>query len=505
MGKIAEEQVFDLVPTSPELVLENAVRRCPPYQSVGRIVSLRCVAALLFGVAVLLSGILWLPPFFRRGSGAGGIDQDPQYGADVVASFRLQKPISLLNANVAKLQYDIFNEIGVPNTTVAVIYLDPSGINTTNVVFGVWPYPKNSNVSTGLSILKSSFVSLVLQQSTLHLTTALFGSSYTFQILEFPGGITIIPPQIAFLLQKEHVLFNFTLNFPIYQVQDKVDELKDQMKLGLHLKSYEILFVKLTNTKGSTVAPPTVIETFIVLAVGNNQPSVPRLKQLAQTIRNSSAGNLGLNHTVFGRVKQIRLSSFLQHSLNSGVGSSLSPSPAPQPSVDVRHHHHSIDAHHHHRSNIHYHGHHSDVHASPAPSPKPLFTHLASPPFSCHFGFSSNPRKKHEVVPVAAPAATHLPVPPPNEDAHAASPHLHPKSHLPHVIYSRAKPPTESVNYVKHQNGAPSISPLPSSSFVVGLPSTPWIFALILHLMVLLYSTGRSHLFSEQRLNSLEG
>ncbi|KAL0911541.1 hypothetical protein M5K25_019689 [Dendrobium thyrsiflorum] len=485
MGKIEEEQFFDVVLALPEPALENAARRCSPSRSVGRIVSRRCIAALLFGVAVLLSGILWLPPFFRRGSGAGGIDRDPQYGADVVASFRLQKPISLLNANIAKLQYDIFNEIGVPNTSVAVIYLDPFRINTTDVVFGVWPYPKNLNISTGLSILKSSFVSLVLQQSTLHLTTPLFGSSYFFQILEFPGGITIVPPQIAFLLQKEHMLFNFTLNFPIYQVQDKVDELKDQMKFGLHLKSYEILFVKLTNTKGSTVAPPTVIEASIMLAVGNNQPSVPRLKQLAQTIRNSSAGNLGLNHTVFGRVKQIRLSSFLQRSLNGGVGSSSSPSPAPQPRVDAHHHHPSMGAHRHHHSNIHDHWHHSDVHSVPAPSPKPLFTHLAPPPSRCGFGFSSNPQKKREIVPVAAPAATHLiPAPSPNEAAPSPSPHLHPKSHLPHVIFSRAKRPSESVSHIKPQDGAPSISISPSSSFAAGLTKTHWIFALLVQLMV---------------------
>lgn len=36
----------------------------------------------------------------------------------MVASFILRKPNSLLTANVAKLQNNIFNEIGVPNTTV---------------------------------------------------------------------------------------------------------------------------------------------------------------------------------------------------------------------------------------------------------------------------------------------------------------------------------------------------------------------------------------------------
>lgn len=123
---------------------------------------------------------------------------------------------------------------------VAVIKMEPLGINSTNVVFGILPYPKNSNISTGLSLLKSSFVSLVLRQSTLHLTTALFGSSYFFQILKFPGGITVVPPQNAFLLQKEHMIFNFSLNFPIYQVEDKIDELKEQMKLGLDLTSYEV-------------------------------------------------------------------------------------------------------------------------------------------------------------------------------------------------------------------------------------------------------------------------
>lgn len=189
----------------------------------------------------------------------------------MVASFKLQKPVALLNANVVKLQYDIFAEIGVPNTTVtlsimfllifcvlfcfsplilfmfqvAVIKMEPLGINSTNIVFGMWPYPKNSNISTGLSLLKSSFVSLVLRQSTLHLTTPLFGRSYFFQILKFPGGITVVPPQNAFLLQKEHMIFNFSLNYPIYQVEDKIDELKDQMKLGLHLTSYEVCLLSL--------------------------------------------------------------------------------------------------------------------------------------------------------------------------------------------------------------------------------------------------------------------
>jgi hypothetical protein len=57
---------------------------------------------------------------------------------------------------------------------------------------------------------------------------------------------------------------------------------------------------------------------------------------LAQTITNSSStsGNLGLNHTVFGKVKQISLSSYLKHSLHSRDGSDA-PSPAPMHNIII--------------------------------------------------------------------------------------------------------------------------------------------------------------------------
>ncbi|KAI5422777.1 Plasma membrane ATPase 1 [Lathyrus oleraceus] len=54
-------------------------------------------------------------------------------------------------------------------------------------------------------------------------------------------------------------------------------------------------------------------------------------RQLAQTIMGPH--NLGLNNTEFGRVKQVRLSTILQHSLNlngSDTGSARSPAPAPK-------------------------------------------------------------------------------------------------------------------------------------------------------------------------------
>lgn len=220
----------------------------------------------------------------------------------------------------------------------------------------------------------------------------------------------------------------------------------------------QILFVRLTNINGSTVSPPTVVETSIVFEVGNNLPSMPQLKQLAQNIRNSSAGNLGLNHTIFGRVKQISLSSFLQHSLNSGAGSSLPPTPSPQPSVDRRHHYH--------HSHNHRHGHRSNVHASPSPAPipKPVSTPVASPPSGCRYRYSRKPKREHQIVPTSAPASSPLSFPSPSiEITPAPSPYLPRKSHKPSVIFASSRPPSEAARDIKPRNNAPSVSPLPSS------------------------------------------
>jgi hypothetical protein len=131
---------------------------------------------------------------------------------------------------------------------VSVSSLEPvnasiNGSAYTKVVFCIWPYPKYTTISpTWISIIRSSFMSLVVRQSTLELTKPLFGNSSFFEVQRFPGGITIIPEQNAFLLQRPYAFFNFTLNFPIYKVQDEIEELKNQMKRGLYLNSYEVIF-----------------------------------------------------------------------------------------------------------------------------------------------------------------------------------------------------------------------------------------------------------------------
>lgn len=59
-----------------------------------------------------------------------------------------------------------------------------------------------------------------------------------------------------------------------------------------------------------------------------------RLRQLAQLIREPDARNLGLNHSVFGKVKGVQLSSYLQHKI-SDLSPSPSPAPAPSPSQSL--------------------------------------------------------------------------------------------------------------------------------------------------------------------------
>lgn len=125
---------------------------------------------------------------------------------------------------------------------MAVLSLDPiPESNMTKVVFAVDPDGKYSEMSSAdISLIRASFQSLVIRQSHLQLTPSLFGHSSSFEVLKFKGGITIIPQQSAFPLQKVQTLFNFTLNFSIYQIQLNFNELTSQLKSGLHLAPFEV-------------------------------------------------------------------------------------------------------------------------------------------------------------------------------------------------------------------------------------------------------------------------
>ncbi|KAK6120441.1 hypothetical protein DH2020_045819 [Rehmannia glutinosa] len=233
MGKGENEQTLpsttlDAQGTTPGV--GNCNRCCLSCTRFQKLVSLRCVFVLMLGVAVLLSAVFWLP-FFQFGDRK---DLDLDYkGHDIVASFMLKKPASFLQDYILQLEDDIFDEMSFSSTKVEIISLESAGPNITKVVFAV-----ESDVTTQ-SLIRSNFVSLVTRQSFLHLTESLFGDPFDFDVLKFRGGITASPEQKAFLMQNVQILFNFTLNFSIDQIIINFEELRSQLKTGLHLAPYE--------------------------------------------------------------------------------------------------------------------------------------------------------------------------------------------------------------------------------------------------------------------------
>ncbi|XP_020250664.1 uncharacterized protein LOC109828038 [Asparagus officinalis] len=297
---------------------------------------LRCVAVLLLSGAVVISALFSLPLFRTRRTGFFSDDADA-LAADIKAGFILEQPFPLLVSNIGRLEYDILGEIGVPNTKVSIISMRPSdSTNWTYVDFAVLPNPKTASISLpALSVLRSSLVELVLQQLNLSLTPSIFGQPSSFEVMKFPGGITVIPAQSASIWEIMQILFNFSLNNSIVEIQKDLEELKYQLKVGLNLRAYENVYVQITNVNGSTVAPPVIVQASVLSDFGSRSLLPDRLKQLAQVIQGPHAENLGLNHSVFGKVKEVVLSSYLEHSIESPTPSpspSLSPSPSPSPS-----------------------------------------------------------------------------------------------------------------------------------------------------------------------------
>jgi hypothetical protein len=61
------------------------------------VVRLQCVAALVLGVAVLLSALFWLPPFAGRGGAKEGPDPGDEFGGERstprIARSRFRSPV----------------------------------------------------------------------------------------------------------------------------------------------------------------------------------------------------------------------------------------------------------------------------------------------------------------------------------------------------------------------------------------------------------------------------
>ncbi|KAK1440339.1 hypothetical protein QVD17_06164 [Tagetes erecta] len=296
------------------------------FSRIAKLFSFKCVFVLILGVCVLFTAVFSILKFHHWQTGFDA-KASIKNSASVQACFRLPKPVSYLLPRINRLEYDIYAEIGVPDTQVAVLSMHKaSESNWTHVVFGVLPNPMNFSINpTSLSVLRSSLLDLFRQRLNFSLTASIFGQPSSFDIVKFPGGITVIPKQSTSIWMLRQALFNFTLPNSIREIEENFGELKEQLKSGLHLKPYESVYMQVTNKAGSTSDPPVTVQASIMSDLGKLVPL--RLKQLAQTItRSPSATNLGLDHSVFGKVKEISLSSYLYHTLDAPT-----PSPAPSP------------------------------------------------------------------------------------------------------------------------------------------------------------------------------
>uniref|UniRef100_A0A7N0TW91 DUF7036 domain-containing protein n=2 Tax=Kalanchoe fedtschenkoi TaxID=63787 RepID=A0A7N0TW91_KALFE len=290
--------------------------------------SLKCAVFTVLSLGVFLSAAFWLLP---RDTGGYGFDAKAEVksSAAIQGSFILDVPVSLLIPHIRRLEYDITGEVGVPYSKVAILSMHKAVLsNHTNVVFGVLPDPINKQLDPlSLILLRSSLIELFLQESNLTFSTVSVGQPSRFEILKFPGNLTVIPLQSAALWQIQQTLFNFTLNNSISEVQEYFVQFRDQLKQGLRLTSYENVYVQITNEKGSTIDKPVTVQVAIMSDWGIILPQ--RLKQLAQTIKHSAPSkNLGLNHTVFGKVKEVSLSSHMTGDLQP-YPPTASPAPAP--------------------------------------------------------------------------------------------------------------------------------------------------------------------------------
>ena len=124
---------------------------------------------------------------------------------------------------------------------IDLVQLPPS--NWTEVRFSVSPDPSNDSIAPAeISLLKDTFVELFMQLAeNLSLTNDIFGEVSHFEVLHFPGGITVVPEQPGFPLSKVLVLFNFTLHNSLSHITSNFAEFRNQLANGIVLKPNEVL------------------------------------------------------------------------------------------------------------------------------------------------------------------------------------------------------------------------------------------------------------------------
>ncbi|CAN6233296.1 unnamed protein product [Urochloa humidicola] len=321
MGKASRaEQAF------PNAAPATRFSRCRCGVVVGKVISAKCVSVLLLAVCGFLSALFML--LHLRASG-GGVPDDPDIVAEIEGGFILLVPYSEIASQRGALEKEIYDQIGVPNSKVSVSMCPYNYTNTTYVKFGVLPDPRNASMSIkSINALRTSLIRLTLQQLNLSLTPSVFGDPLCLEILGFPGGITVSLPRNASHAVIQPI-FNITFDSTIREVREFL-EMKNELAIILQQTPDEELFVRLTNTNGSTVSTPVTLEVSISPIDRSNFLQPYRLKQLAQIITEWRSRNLGLNTSIFGRFRDLKLSPLLEAFLPSFAPSpSLSPTPTP--------------------------------------------------------------------------------------------------------------------------------------------------------------------------------
>ncbi|KAM0829332.1 hypothetical protein ACQ4PT_066949 [Festuca glaucescens] len=307
---------------------ESTLGFCRCAATIDKALSAKCVAALFLGIGVFLSALFLL--LHLRASGSIPDDPGTLVGG-IQASFILSKPPAQLASHVTMLEEEIYHQIGVPNTKVSVSMQTFSLKDVTYVEFSILPDTINTSISAkSIQVLRKNLIQLTLQQLNLSLTPSAFGDPFCVEVLGFPGGITmeVEHPQQNYTVDPAQPFFSMTLELSIRQLRRLIQKMKKSFGQMLE----QDIYIDLTNKNGSTIAPPATVQVFISPNDSSIYQDPRRLKQLAETIMHSNSRNLGLNASVFGRIKDLKLAPCLQRSVPSFAPSS-SPTPIPSPSM----------------------------------------------------------------------------------------------------------------------------------------------------------------------------
>ncbi|TVU28690.1 hypothetical protein EJB05_20220, partial [Eragrostis curvula] len=323
MGKAGDAE--QAVPRTAPATSGGCFSCCWGCAAVCKVVNAKCVSVLLLAAGGFLSALFML--FHFRASGA--MPDDPGTLAEIQAGFILLMPYSELASHSGMLEKEIYDDIGVPNSKVSVS-MSPypyTYTNSTYVTFGILPDPRNSSINqTSMSTLRYSLIKLTLQQLNLSLTPSVFGDPFCLEILGFPGGITVFLPHSKFrpdlVVQP---IFNITFDLTIHQIRHLVHKMKSALGSTLMQRPDEELLIGLTNMNGSTVAIPVTVQ----VSLSSNDHGIhllDRLEQLAKIIAEWNLTNLGLNPSIFGKIRDLTLDPLLQDLLQA-CAPSLPPGP----------------------------------------------------------------------------------------------------------------------------------------------------------------------------------